>query len=116
MNRISHSWLLSKLRKTAQIRALITVTSCILGLALLSAIPEQSSPLVGLAVLFGWSWLVVWIVTKAYCEKAVVCPYCGGSLWKCGTGNFKPRKMHVRDDARECPHCQVPLGTSERAD
>jgi hypothetical protein len=38
---------------------------------------------------------VGWRITTDYCRKTVCCPRCGASLWDCGTGNFKTRRMQV---------------------
>ena len=53
--------------------------------------------------------LVSWVVTKRMCRAMVTCPDCGQSLWDVGTGNFKARRMRIRDDIQACPHCGSPI-------
>jgi hypothetical protein len=52
---------------------------------------------------------VCWLVTHLICRPMVVCPFCGESLWECGTGNFKPRRMKIRTGVTGCPNCRVPI-------
>lgn len=52
---------------------------------------------------------VSWIMTRLICRPMVTCPFCGVSLWECGTGNFKPRRMKIRKGVSACPHCRVPI-------
>jgi len=63
----------------------------------------------GAIVFFGTGLLVMLVYTRWIFRKSVPCPICGGSLWDCGTGNFKPRRMRVRNDALCCPHCHADI-------
>ena len=73
---------------------------------LLGEAPDEN---VALVLIFGIPLVVCWLLTKFYCRQAVRCPHCGASLWGCGTGNFKPRRMKVRKDVTECPTCHTPI-------
>jgi hypothetical protein len=58
-------------------------------------------------IFFGIWFFLIWLFTRFYCVRKVVCPNCGHSLWRCGTGNFKPRRIKVRKDASACPGCGI---------
>src|SRR3954464_8669764 len=104
---INKTELRHQLAKTAQVRAAITLASFIAWLPCLPClIPEwfwHSAWM--LTPILGVPFLVSWLVTIKYCRKAVLCPFCQGSLWSCGSRDFKPRKMRVKAD--HCPHCQA---------
>jgi hypothetical protein len=51
--------------------------------------------------------LITWGLTYLICHRMVTCPKCGASLWNCGTGNFKPRRLRLRDDSSACPGCHA---------
>jgi hypothetical protein len=97
--------------RAAQVRAGVSILAMIVSLVVAGAtLPKAagSSPL-ALLVFFGPSALICWLMSVYYCRPKVICPYCLHSLWDCGTGNFKPRRIDVRKDARECPNCNAPI-------
>jgi hypothetical protein len=47
--------------------------------------------------------------TVLLCPLVAACPVCGGSLWPCGSGSFKPRRVTVRPEVSACPHCHSPI-------
>ena len=108
---ISRSTLHKKLVRAAQARSAITLASAIVSLFVMAAIPgmAQNVTMLPVVVYFGVLFVVSWIATVVLCKKMVVCPACGGSLWMCGTGNFKPRRMKVKDGVNGCPHCGIPI-------
>lgn len=112
---IDRDWLYRKLIRWAQVRSLVTMASVfpalLLGTLAANApgVPPEIGVAVAIAALFGSPLLVSWIFTTLVCKKRVRCPNCGGSLWDCGTGNFKPRRLKIRDDATACPHCGAPI-------
>ncbi len=84
--------------------------SAVLILFGMTALPKDwLDSVVPLMIFFGGFFAVSWTLTQFYCKPAVPCPHCGKSLWGCGTGNFKPRRMKVRRDATECPNCRTPI-------
>ena len=108
---ISRESLHRQLVRTAQVRSAVSMLSFLLLMPLLGLLPKEwiaSGPAVPI-VLFGGFLAISWAMTEFYCKLAVPCPNCGKSLWCCGTGNFKPRRMQVRREAVECPHCHVPI-------
>jgi hypothetical protein len=94
--------LLRRLRRAARRRALVSMASALPLMTLGGLAFEGIGAVVGL---FGGSLTVSSLMTRFYCLQAVCCPHCGGSLWYCGSGNFKPRRMHLRADARACRQC-----------
>ena len=108
---ISRLSLHKKLAKAAQARSVITLASAIVTLFVMAAIPgmANNASVLPVIVFFGVPLLVSWIVTVLLCKRMVVCPACGGSLWACGSGNFKPRRMKVKDGVNCCPHCRTPI-------
>lgn len=99
-----------QLVRVAMVRSLITLPSMFLGFWFMAEFVKlrPNSPL-AIVPVFGIPLVVCWIVTVTYCRRRPKCPACGGGLWALGTGNFKPRRMRVRDDATECPHCGTPI-------
>jgi hypothetical protein len=112
---ISKSKLHWQLVYAAMVRSAVTMLSglaifFIAGLiAFLLPLDDGTKAAIGLGSFIGGFLLVSWLMTKYYCRRAVRCPRCSESLWDCGTGNFKPRRMKVRDDVRECPNCGAPI-------
>ena len=114
---ISRQTLLYRLRRAAMVRSIITMLSMLpilLVLGILLRILGEPQGAGGLMVLyfvlcFGGPAIVSGLITHFYCRREVTCPYCGNSLWSCGTGNFKPRKMRIRRDAQECSRCHAKL-------
>lgn len=107
---ISRESLHRQLVRTAQVRSAVSMLSFLLLMPVLGLLPKEwiaSGPAV--LILFGGFFAVSWAMTRFYCEPAVSCPHCGKSLWRCGTGNFKPRRMQIRRDVDQCPHCHVPI-------
>lgn len=97
--------------RVAQVRAGGSMLAMLVSLVVAGAMLTNAagdSPLV-LLVFFGPSALICWLMTVFYCRPKVICPYCLHSLWDCGTGNFKPRRIDVRKDAWECPNCNAPI-------
>ena len=97
--------------RAAQVRAGVSMLAMLVSLVVAGAILPKAainSPFVLLAF-FGPSALICWLMTVCYCRPKVICPYCLHSLWDCGTGNFKPRRIDVKNDARECPNCNSPI-------
>lgn len=110
-NSISRSDLHRRLITFALLRSLLTMLAAVGGICLVPSIPEMPrgpSELVFLAGL-GVAGIVCWVFTVLICRRVVTCPFCTKSLWSCGTGNFKPRRMEVRDDVSSCPNCGVPI-------
>lgn len=98
--------------RVAQARAGVSMLVMLVSLIAAGAVLPKaagSSPLV-LLVVFGPSALICWLMTVCYCRPKVSCPYCLHSLWDCGTGNFKPRRIDVRNEAQQCPNCSAPIG------
>jgi hypothetical protein len=112
---IDRNWLYWKLIRGAQVRSLVTMASifpCLVLMALAAnapGVPQQVGAVAAILIFFGCPLLVSWIFTTLVCKKRVRCPNCDGSLWECGTGNFKPRRLRIRDDATACPHCGIPI-------
>ncbi len=107
---IPREGLLRNLQRVAQVRSLLTMLSFVLILFVGFAVFGDSLSDGGMAaIFFGGPFLVMELLTHFYCKRAVTCPYCGGSLWRCGTGNFKPRHMRIRKDAQGCPRCHAAL-------
>ena len=107
---ISRAELLHKLVRVAQVRSVITMLSMLPIWFIGFAAFGDSLGHGGMAVLFfGGPLIVCWLITVCYCKPAVTCPHCGNSLWACGTGNFKPRRMKLRADIQGCPNCKAPI-------
>lgn len=105
---IDRGELLRKLVRAAQVRSAATMISVLPAFALLAAVGRVGAP-TAIAIVFGIPALVAGIVTELHCRRSVTCPNCGASLWCCGTGSFKPRKMKVRPQTQACPGCDVPI-------
>lgn len=109
---ISKRSLHKRLVRAAQARALISMASVIPAIVILSLIPAavaNAGPWLGLIAFFGVPGVVSWMTTILLCKRMVLCPACRGSLWACGTGNFKARRMRVKDGVDCCPHCKTPI-------
>ena len=102
-----------QLCRTAQVRSIISMAAMLpamfLGGWMIEMHGNELLPLLAVGIVFGIPLLVSWLLTNYYCHPHVKCQFCGHSLWKCGTGNFKPRRMRVRPDATACPGCGVPI-------
>jgi hypothetical protein len=114
--KVSASHLLLQLRRAAGMRALITLGSEIVALFSVSIIlaiahlePQRAGPAVLFLCVFGIPLLVCWTWTVKVCHTSVTCPSCGDSLWSCGTGNFKARRMRIKKEIHRCPHCGIPI-------
>ena len=112
--RVPH--LLQQLRHAAGLRALITLGSEIIAFFLMSIIlaatgieQKRVTSSAFFVCVFGVPLLVCWIWTVKVCRASVTCRSCGSSLWSCGTGNFKARRMQIKKGINCCPHCGVPL-------
>lgn len=103
--------LLKKLVRAAQVRSIVTMLSVLPSLLIVGAFLGESldKGVWPLVAVFGGPTIVGWLMTKFYCHPAVICPSCGHGLWECGTGNFKPRRMKIREGVRECPSCHIPI-------
>lgn len=106
-NRISRQELLWSLQCAAQVRSLVTMLSSVALLIAAAVFGESLGPGGMAVVFFGGSQFVMVFLTRFYCRRAVRCPHCGNSLWPCGTGNFKPRRMRIRSDAQQCSYCHA---------
>jgi hypothetical protein len=111
---ISRSWLLERLAHAGWVRAIVALSSEVVALVVLGPLsgatglePKDMGELTGVFVVFGVPLLVCWAVTVKYCRRFVSCPHCGGSLWSCGTGSFKARRMRIKKDMHSCPHCRA---------
>jgi hypothetical protein len=95
----------------AQGRALVTMFSVLPSLLIMGIIfnEQQIKSYGGFVGLFGGPFIVGWVMTKFYCRPKVCCPYCKSSLWNCGNGAFKVRHIRLKDNAKECPNCHVPI-------
>jgi hypothetical protein len=106
---ISRPWLRKRLVRAAQARSLITLAAVpfviVLSALLWPLGPEDVMGTIFMFAVFLVPMLVCWIVTVKLCRTLVTCPLCQGSLWECGSGDFKPRKMRLRTDIDRCPHC-----------
>lgn len=105
---ISADALLRRLRHVAQVRSVITMLSIFPILLIAVAVFDKESTGV-VVVFFGSQLILAWFLTRFYCKRAVTCPHCGSSLWHCGTGNFKPRRMRIRRDTEGCLKCHAVL-------
>ncbi len=104
--------LLKRLGRAAQVRAVVTMLFVIPMMVaagiVAEAFPDNNGKgIVGGLIFVAGLIFVSWLMTEFYCKRRVTCPICGGSLWKCGTGNFKPRHMRLRGDISECPTCHA---------
>ena len=113
---LSRTRLLRGLSRAAQLRAVITLLSFVANFILMAMVLsalQLDAKSIGQAPLILWVFgaplIVDWICTVKLCRNFGRCPSCGGSLWSCGTGNFKPRRMRIRKDANGCPHCGLPF-------
>jgi hypothetical protein len=113
--KVSASHLLEQLRLAAGVRALITLGSEIVALFVVPIIlaiarvePQRAGPVFFLCV-FAVPLLVCWTWTVKVSRTSVRCPSCGSSLWSCGTGNFKARRMRIKKEMHCCPHCGIPI-------
>jgi hypothetical protein len=113
---ISRSYLLKRLALAAQLRAAITMLSQVLAMFFASAVfqatgirSERGAAALLLLSVVGGCALASWACTKKICLPFVKCPSCGNSLWSCGSGNFKPRRMRIKKDVHGCPHCGIPF-------
>jgi hypothetical protein len=108
------------LARAAQVRSVVTMVTFVVGIfvgggvsavvgEVVGDIPEWVTSIVLGLCAIAMPVLVAWLMTVAYCRPNVKCPQCEKSLWDCGTGNFKPRRMRVRPDVTECPHCGMPI-------
>jgi hypothetical protein len=97
--------LLRRLVRAAQIRAVATMLCMVPGVLVVGVITQRVDETLGVLTVFAIPLAVSWLLTEFYCKNAVVCPNCGGSLWSCGTGSFKPRRMKLRSTT--CPTCQA---------
>lgn len=117
-NLIVREELHQKLARAAQVRSVLTMLSVIpawpIAFGVVVLLAQLGAPAfvintLFIGLIFGAPLVVARILTDRYCKTAVPCPFCKGSLWACGSGNFKPRRMKVRYDAKECPHCGTPI-------
>ena len=109
---ISRQELLGRLQRVAQVRSVLTMLSVLPILFVAFAVFGESmgGGSGGMAaVSFGGPLVVMVLITQFYCKRAVKCPHCGSSLWHCGTGNFKPRRMRIRKEAEGCLQCHGSL-------
>lgn len=112
-----------QLARAAQVRALVSMLSCVatifafafLRFYLTDIVPVMKKQhedwflFAFIAALIGSMFVVSWLMTVSYCRPQVVCPRCAQSLWSCGTDNFKPRRMRIRSGVTCCPHCYLPI-------
>lgn len=100
--------LLQRLVRAAQLRSAITM---VLGVVVLvfAALFMPNSALSVFAVCAVYFFGICSILTWVLCKPMVKCPHCGRSLWKLGTGNFKPRRMRIRSGATGCSGCGARL-------
>jgi hypothetical protein len=106
-NTISRSWLLRRMKKAAQIRSVASMLAFVLGLFLAVVFVPAIAPIAMLLVAIVITTAVDVAVTIFLCRRSVVCPFCGESLWKCGTGNFKPRRLTLNPGIDACPSCNT---------
>jgi hypothetical protein len=101
--------LLKSLQRVAQLRSLITLGLFVIYIGVICVVLPASvlqSPWL-LPLLFGPPLVLSTILGVTMCKAMVKCPHCSQSLWKCGSGNFKPRRMRIRDGVDSCPHCDA---------
>lgn len=110
---ISREELLNQLIRAAQFRSIVTmlvaIPLAVTALAFVAFLVPRFAFVFFPIYYFGGCGFVSWMLTKYHCRPAVACPRCGTSLWDCGTGNFKPRRMKVRNNVDECPNCRTPI-------
>ena len=107
---ISRIALHKQLALAAMVRSILTMLSAV-GLLFLLAATGVLRDFAHLSVIlfFGAPMIVCWILTVLICRRMVTCPGCMNSLWSCGNGRFKPRKMKIRTEIARCPHCGIPI-------
>jgi hypothetical protein len=109
---ISEHQLYRTIVRAGQIRSILSMIGWV-PLIAISGLLMQAGPIpeaFGPIFLFGSCLLLEWGLTHLICHRMVKCPFCGASLWNCGTGNFKPRRLRLKPDAKECPTCHAPFG------
>jgi hypothetical protein len=110
-HRVPRDELLRKLKRAAFVRVLVTLSSAVLVLFVAAGVLGDTVDTGWfVAIYFGGCFAVSALVTQFYCKRVVTCHCCGGSLWRCGTGSFKVRRMKIRDGIEECPCCHAKLG------
>jgi hypothetical protein len=102
-----------QLERVAQRRAMLTLLPLVAGFIVAELI-SRAAPGAPLLQLAGFAPIIgACVIARKYRQSlpphAPPCPFCGGSLWKLGTENFKARRMKVRADATGCPHCGARL-------
>jgi len=103
---LSGAELQHKLARAAQVRAIVTLLSAApIWFAWFASGGDRLGDAATALVFIGGPLLVTVLMTVLYCRSAVRCPHCGRSLWPCGTGNFKPRRMRLKESATACPGC-----------
>lgn len=100
--------LLRRLVQVAQWRAAMTMLA-IVPVAIVLFVLLANHPLYAVAAVVGTGLAISFALTRLLCTALVKCPHCAHSLWDCGTGNFKPRRMRIRNDATGCPRCGARL-------
>jgi hypothetical protein len=112
---ISRSDLHKRLVIAAVVRSLLTMLSSfatfflVAAISLILDIPQNVAQVIFVVVFISFPLVICWIVSVQICRRMVRCPCCAKSLWSCGNGAFKPRRMRLKDDAFACPHCGVPI-------
>jgi len=110
---ITRGDLLRQHQRAAQVRSMICMVLFVVILLAVSLLmsdfmtDDPNRNWIPILIIFGSFYVLSWIITRVYCVPKVVFPNCGYSLWKCGTGNFKPRRMKLRKDATACPGCGI---------
>jgi hypothetical protein len=97
--------LYQKLVRATQVRAVITLASAPVAILAWTLIPGIQNQVTVLVALFGVPLFVGWLTTMLLCRRMVRCPVCSQSLWEVGTGNFKARRVRIKDNVTCCPHC-----------
>ena len=115
---ISRDELYWSLARAAQLRSVVTLLAFLpVSVSLMLLLPKAivDFPWSGPLILSGSLLLTGYLFTLLGCRRMVRCPHCNASLWSCGTGNFKARRMRVREDALECPGCGAAIVQSEQS-
>jgi hypothetical protein len=108
-NTISRYQLQRSLVRAAMVRSAVTMLCAVPTMAIAGGLQPWIGEGPAVLIFFGGFLVCSWLMTKYHCKRAVTCPHCGGSLWDCGTDNFKPRRMKIRDGITECPNCHAPI-------